>query len=325
MIQQEKMLFYWQETEDGGARILRVYGETADVVIPPQMEGKKVTEIGAYCFSQINRLPQEGVQITGTADREQLHELSGKYIETISLPDSLQKIGNCAFYNCNKLKEVRLFPGTVEFGSDAFMNCIHLEKIRLCGSPYQKSGLKQMLAQISWNMEVTFGKEKAAEAVILFPEYYEGYDEIGPAHIFELNLTGEGFRARQCFRDGVFLFDQYDGIFPKACVEEPEKVLSKMAVNRLLYPVGLSEESQSLYEVYVLEHQEYVGKMQLKERNLVALHQMIQRGFFSGETVETLLKNASEAGWAEGVASLIQWKGKYLKQDITNEYEFEDF
>ncbi len=37
---------------------------------------------------------------------------------------------------------------------------------------------------------------------------------------FELNLTGEGFRARQCFKEGVILLNAYDEIFPQACVEE---------------------------------------------------------------------------------------------------------
>ncbi len=48
----------------------------------------------------------------------------------------------------------------------------------------------------------------------MYPEYYESYDELGPAHIFELNLTGEGFRARQCFKEGVILLNAYDEIFP---------------------------------------------------------------------------------------------------------------
>ena len=88
-------------------------------------------------------------------------------------------------------------------------------------------------------MEVSFEQEDGErEAVLLYPEYYESYDEIGPAHIFELNLTGEGFRARQCFKDGVILLNAYDEIFPQACVEESAEVLIPMAWNRLYAACG---------------------------------------------------------------------------------------
>ena len=81
----------------------------------------------------------------------------------------------------------------------------------------------------------------------MYPEYYESYDEIGPAHIFELNLTGEGFRARQCFKEGVILLNAYDEIFPQACVEESAEVLIPMAWNRLYAACGLSPEARADY------------------------------------------------------------------------------
>lgn len=39
------------------------------------------------------------------------------------------------------------------------------------------------------------------DSSIFYPEYNGGYDEVGPAHIFALNIEGEGFRMRQCFKE----------------------------------------------------------------------------------------------------------------------------
>ena len=53
----------------------------------------------------------------------------------------------------------------------------------------------------------------------MYPEYTESYDEIAPAHIFGRNITGEGFRARQQFQDGIVQFAGYDAIYPKVIAE----------------------------------------------------------------------------------------------------------
>lgn len=71
-------------------------------------------------------------------------------------------------------------------------------------------------------MEVTF-QGKTGQTAVFYPEYYENYDEIAPAHIFGRSIEGEGFRARQCFKEGVPDLSQYDTIFPKACAEEKGK------------------------------------------------------------------------------------------------------
>ena len=63
-------------------------------------------------------------------------------------------------------------------------------------------------------------KSEFIDGSIFYPEYNGGYDEVGPAHIFALNIEGEGFRMRQCFKDGKIDFDGYDACFEKLCAEE---------------------------------------------------------------------------------------------------------
>ena len=90
---------------------------------------------------------------------------------------------------------------------DAFMNCTKLYMLVMRGSPKDKSCLKQILSQISTLVRVRWADSDGnAIAQAFFFEYDQTYDEIGPAHIFKLNMNGEGFRARQAFMDRVFVW-----------------------------------------------------------------------------------------------------------------------
>lgn len=82
-------------------------------------------------------------------------------------------------------------------GSDVFMNCLRLNHIYYDCSIFDVTFLKQILTQITWDVEVHF-----LDSSIFYPEYNGGYDEVGPAHIFALNIEGEGFRMRQCLKRG---------------------------------------------------------------------------------------------------------------------------
>ena len=93
-------------------------------------------------------------------------------------------------------------------------------------------------------------KDGQREAVLFYPEYFESYDEIAPAHIFGRNIEERGFRARQSFLNGAVDFVQYDTIFPKACAEENDKTLQKIVTDRLLYPVDLKEVAREIRDIF---------------------------------------------------------------------------
>lgn len=229
------------------------------------------------------------------------------------------------------MERISVYPKLVEVGSDAFMNCLNLRSLRMCAGVEEPTGLKQLLAQIKWQVEVSFEQEDGErEAVLMYPEYYESYDEIGPAHIFELNLTGEGFRARQCFKEGVILLNAYDEIFPQACVEESAEVLIPMAWNRLYAACGLSPEARADYEEYVREQSGKVLTILLKKRELKPLHFFFEKGYGRKEQIEDAVAIASHEEWMEGVASLIAWKRQLFAEpektaDVKSRYSFEEF
>ena len=197
-----------------------------------------------------------------------LAELAGAYITRVTLPEGIKKVGNFAFYNATELAELELGSGIDTLGSDAFMNCRSLSRLLLHADPGQKTGLRLLLAQLSSDLEVALSGENGVWAKLLFPEYYESYDEIAPAHIFGRNIVGEGFRARQSFREDVLDFAQYDKIFPQACVDESEATLGRLALDRVRYAAELSEAPRGLYEEYLKAHSGYLIRRITDDRDL---------------------------------------------------------
>lgn len=334
--------YFWEHTRDGGVRLLRVYGQTSEVYVPEQLEGHPVTEIGAYCFAGRTKMSQYEKRTryrkssgetyfsedfsAEMTEAENLRELAGEAVERVILPDCVRKIESYAFYQCAKLIGLELGCGVQEVGGDAFMNCHKLHHMAVRGGCKAASGIRQILAQISSDMEVTFEGKDGIEARLLFPEYYESYDEIAPAHLFGRNIEGEGFRARQCIRDGAVDFKLYDTIFPKACAEEREKTLCRLAMNRLRYPVELGGTERSLYEAYVRAHAGAVCEAAVRAWDEEPVLFMCEQNLFTAAELDACIRLATEQEWAKGAASFLHAKERFFAQKPVEErYSFDDF
>ena len=231
------------------ARLVRVYGTAPCVVLPavlPAPEGGSfaVTELGGYCFSEKPRsLPAAdktcrytvepdgtarltrafGQAVDGTcrrydfdfdapaADEEALHPVCGNFLEEVTLPDSLQVIGSCAFYNCRSLRLLTVGAGNLIVGSDVFLNCFALETIRVQAAPGDSTGLFALVNNITEAVRAEFRPAGAAAplAALWYPAYWEDIEET-PAHILLHTFSGQGYHYRQCFLNNIFLPAEYD-------------------------------------------------------------------------------------------------------------------
>ena len=61
--------------------------------------------------------------------------MCGSFLEEVTLPDSVQVIGSCAFYNCRSLRLLTVGSGGLTVGSDVFLNCFALETLRVSTAP----------------------------------------------------------------------------------------------------------------------------------------------------------------------------------------------
>lgn len=321
--------FLWQKKPDETAALIRMYGETAEACVPEAICGYPVTELAPYCFASAAHLPEgeisEEVSGDGALSGGSLRELCGDFVESIYLPDSVHKIGNCAFYNCRKLETLSLGAHAESIGSDSFMNTVALRRIVLRASAREPSGLKQILSQISTDIEVAFCGENGIEALLLYPEYYELYDEIAPAHIFGRSISGEGFRARESIKNGIVDFAAYDGIFSQACVEESETTLLKFALNRLRFPCELAEKSREAYLEYISSHLLSLIKSLTKQREMKILQFLCQNSLLNGENLSNSIRIAADNGWTEGTAYLLQQNSVLQTTQKKLRYEFDGF
>ncbi len=331
MTEQEQICrFLWEKTSDKSAKILRVFSNLPVAVIPAQIDGYSVKELGNYCFAPSGQITEHAITTKTPVPVSTLTELCGNYLNAVYLPESVEKIGDYTFYNCRNLTEITLSDGLYSVGSDAFMNCHHMRRIHLKCSPSKKNCLRQILSQISWDVEAVFYKHTSSdssqkEAVVFFPEYYESYDEIAPAHVFGRSIIGEGFRARQCFQDDILDFPQYDKIFPKACVEESGQTLCQMAFYRLRYPYQMSDTDGLRYTDYLVKHGLSLCRQFISNKNLDDLLFLFQEKLLSLQNIQQAISLAAQAGWSEGSAAMLRWKQLHMQTFSEKRYQLDDF
>ena len=315
------MWIWYEETADG-LMIRRLYGDNPEVVVPGEIDGKPVIGLGAYAFSE------KRVTAGGMPEDDTICELAGDFIETVSLPDGLKSIGELCFYQCRNLREISFGAGPIEIGSDAFMNCRKLSTLHIRARADEPTALRSILNQRTQETDVWF-----SDAVVHFPEYQEKYDLIGPAHIFELNIEGEGFRARKCFDGDRFSLAMYDEVFRHAMEKEDERTLCRMAALRLsrtgmneseetpedrimsqetaaqksvtMDRSALKPEDRERYQSYLLEHMETFCEDLIRRRDLSVWEELSRQGILTVEHKTICLKKLTAARWIEGTRQVL--------------------
>ena len=198
------------------ARLVRVYGTAPCVALPgtlpaPAGGSFALTELGDYCFSEKPRslpaadaLCRYAVSADGTvrltrafgqamgqkparrydfdldapaADEMELHPVCGSFLEEATLPDSVQVIGSCAFYNCRSLRLLTVGSGGLTVGSDVFLNCFALETLRVQAAPEQPTGLFALVNNITEAVQAQFWPADAPRAAggAVVPRLLGGY------------------------------------------------------------------------------------------------------------------------------------------------------
>lgn len=302
------MAVVWQPCT-GGARILRVLGDSPCPRVPGEIDGLPVTEIGPYCFA--NRPVQPGT--LWPPESPETHEITGDFLEEVILPDSLRVLDSAAFYNCHRLRRLEVGPVLESLGSDLFTNCRALQTFALRAAPDADTGLKKLLGAVSADIEAFFLDGTGAR--LFYPEYFEFLDENTPAHIFNHSIEGEGYRMRQCFAGSTVDYPAYDATFAQACVAEGEEKLCRMALGRLLFPFALQDGARTDYEFYLTAHSEAAFGLAITTRDEDALRLLAKLGL----PVRDAAARCARAGWSAGATILLARPKRAAKQ-----YDFDD-
>lgn len=253
--------------KEGTACIDRITDAGAAAVVPDRLEGCPVTELGAYV-------------------------LAGSPVEDLHLPLSLERIGAYGFYGCESLRRIWCGSRIHDLGAGLFAGVTSVAYLEMWEYAGERSCFKELLSELRQTLRVRVhlgatpadGQEEnaaagrkavpggqggspagtgGAEARLIFPEYYEESVENTPARILFIETHGCGHRYRYCFSGRTFQFGAYDELFPHAQVQEPEELVTELALGRLMFPVELSAAAGERYRAYVREHWETAGRLLL--------------------------------------------------------------
>lgn len=118
----------YQILDDGTVEIMHYKGYDTNLVIPSEVDGKKVTSIG-YLYSNKDiisvEIPNSVVNI-GLGAFQRFRNL-----KSIIIPNSVTSIGARAFEYCRNLTNIEIPNSVKDIGSSAFRDCRSLTKIEI--------------------------------------------------------------------------------------------------------------------------------------------------------------------------------------------------
>jgi ribosomal protein L12E/L44/L45/RPP1/RPP2 len=117
--------------ENGEVYILLCNSTDAVVKVPEEIYGIPVTTIYSVAFS--NTPAEEVIIPEGVKEIKKLAFNGCYYLKKLTLPQSLETIGDSAFADCDVLETLDL-GGAVTIGADAFYGCTSLKELTISGN-----------------------------------------------------------------------------------------------------------------------------------------------------------------------------------------------
>lgn len=114
-----KKIWGYEKRKDGTLVITRYKGSNTKIEVPEKIGSSIVTEIGNKAFSvYAKRLKDEQIDVRAN-------------ITQITLPETIQVIGEGAFDSCPRLETVNIPDGVTAIGASTFLRCTSLTSIKL--------------------------------------------------------------------------------------------------------------------------------------------------------------------------------------------------
>lgn len=217
---------------DNSVEIIRYRGTGSNVTVPSFIDGKRVVSIDKKAF------------------------LSCKSIRRISLPSTIERIGDWAFAHAEGLEVLELPQKEISCGKEIFLGCKSLRSICLRETDCADPDSEDMYAKNRYVHDML------AAAVTIFRDYF----------LFDLNEAGNEAWLRRWDMDLIKLIglDDLDGFDELGiCGEEdyegkdydiksyPQK-MRRMKVRlvyfRLLNPHGMEADTEETLKAYLKEH-----------------------------------------------------------------------
>lgn len=282
----------------GGAWIYRVYGIGDSVTIPETVDSLPVTGLTDHTFAAEPSFRYHAREIKSFYPEEDFR-LEGDVLHTnavteIHLPSSLQDIGNYCFYGCRNLKKLSVHGKHTRLGGGVFTGCTGLESLTVRSFDENSLILKNILAEIIYQLDVWIEPVDGAPYGLVYPGYYEESVENTPARNIDMAFHGPGYRYRSEFKKAIPDFPVYDELYYYTTVSENESTYTRLAFFRIRYPKELSEAHKEVYNASLKENASVLFPILLQRNDPEDLDCLAKEGFFTDDILESYLALARE-------------------------------
>lgn len=221
-----------------GVEITRFQGTAAQVHVPEIIEGRQVKALAKKAF------------------------LSRKDLRRVTLPDTLEEVGDWAFGYCGGLVQATLPKKQIRFGKSVFLECGSLRQI--CLRPLEADGMNSGKCPAGFGGVAEDTGECAPELMAAAVTALDAYYLLDPVlagsgewlEKWDARLTSflrasdqEGYSRQVLCGE-----EDYGSTDLGAFIREKRKAKVRLAFLRLLFPRGLKEPLRRELEEYLVTH-----------------------------------------------------------------------
>lgn len=297
--------------EADGVTILRAGTPDVRASLPDRLFGLPVTDLGDRALAPERQketaLPPDAETVLLTCGPPE-GEWDNRRLRDLTLPETLEAMGDYALLNCSSLKTLRMWDGVSRWGGGALMNCRQLDTLHLTRTgPDQGETLAWFAGELSRELDVTLYGPGGASARLLFPEYTELYEENCPAHHFDYSISGAGYPYHHCFRQKRLSLKEYDALWRDFLgMEHDESAALRLAWRRLRRPLELGETAAAGYRAYLKAHAGAALRLFLEEDGAEALPLLLELTEPDREALSDACALAREKGNTAALAALLE-------------------
>lgn len=293
--------------EAAGITLLRAATCDRQARLPETLFGLPVTALGDHALSPTAPCAagEELLVTCGTGTDPE--SWTNRDLEDLTLPRSLERMGDYALMNCGALRALGLHDGIRQWGGAVLMNCRSLDTLHLTRVGEQGDALAWFADELPWELDVTIRETDGTVLRLIFPEYQEVYEENCPAHHFDYNIYGAGYPYHHSFRRKKLDLRTYDELWPGFLgMEHDPGCAVRLAFWRLRYPAELTPRAEGQYLSYLKAHAGEAAAWLVGERDLPGLAFLLETAEPDQAALSAACGLARETGATGALALLLE-------------------
>ena len=315
--------------------LVRYYDTTGvtDVVIPDS-----VTSIGKGTFQECDNLTSVTIPDSVTSIGSSAFK-SCSNLKNVTIPDSVTNIGSSAFFYCKNLISVTIPDSVTSIGDSAFEGCNFSsftvpKTVKKVGKSSFR-GCKEITVYDSIDPDAKPCKSHSDKyggspnsllgSVVNYKTHDNWLDyevTVRSAQTDEIKykvwMGGDCTQGEYCYtlasswgRKATFNFNAVDEFFPKI-KGTYHKI--RVALNRLHYPIDLTDEKKEMYRSYIVRSAKNAVKLCIDTDDMELLLTIETFGIIKKNNIDELLEYATEKKAVSFTAYLLEYKESHFKK-----------